>query len=181
MKLKYFEWSSKMSKTIKSLAVVALLATPTFASAESIAASLSASFGEFEGSVVVNSVDPLTQVNTPTSVSVSGAMGYTAVATSAATALSTTATSGASIEDGISPTATATYNDTSKAYETTVSFNPVFNAAAFCAGLTATQTGSTVDVDTATVTVVNNNGVTLNTTDNTLNVDDGAITINCAS
>jgi hypothetical protein len=93
--LKYFEWSSKMSKTIKSLAVVALRATPTFASADAIAASISASFGA-NGLVAVDTTDALTNVTNPTSVSVAGAVGLVAVATASATAAGSSATSAAS-------------------------------------------------------------------------------------
>ena len=124
-----------MSKTIKSLAVVALLATPTFAAADghtflpAIAASLSASFGEgsFQNSNVEVGANSLTTVTEAQSVSVAGAMGYYAVATSAATMDSSSATSGSaigslvSVNDELTPMVEVTLND--NAYETTVRFN----------------------------------------------------------
>ena len=179
-----------MSKTISTLAVVALLATPTFASAQSIAASLSASFGEYEGSVAVGDFpeETLATVTAPVSVSVSGAIGYIAVATSAATSTSTTSTSGATSDGELAPVVASTYNDTTKAYESTVAFTPVIDAEDIARmvcdnGFFASQGDSSVTLGGQDVTVINNND---NAFENKgqidpamVNVANGAITVNC--
>jgi hypothetical protein len=214
MKLKYFEWSSEMSKTIKSLAVVALLATPTFAAADghiflpAIAASLSASFGEgsFQDSNVVVDDSNLTTVTEAQSVSVAGAMGYYAVATSAATMDARSATSGSaignsmSVNDELTPMVEVTMNG--NAYETTVRFNnPSVDEdeiiAAICGSLWARQTqggdqaqvlngGVSGGTTTGSTQVNNGEGGTmdevLNVSGSTLGalgVDLGDITVNC--
>jgi hypothetical protein len=187
MKLKYFEWSSKMSKTIKSLAVVALLATPTFASADAIAASISASFGA-NGLVAVDTDDALTSVTNPTSVSVAGAVGLVAVATASATAAASSATSAASDDELLAPTLTV--NFTSSGYESTVAFTPVIDAAAVaaavCAGVSATQAGSTGELAEAAITGVADLGffgeadVTGSVTNDVVTITDGDITVSCA-
>jgi hypothetical protein len=126
MKLKYFEWSSKMSKTIKSLAVVALLATPTFAAAEtapsSMAASISASFGDSDDSAFAETDAGLSTATNPTSVSVAGSMGSVAIATASATADASNATAVASSDSTLAPTLAT--KSTDSGYETTVAFTP---------------------------------------------------------
>ena len=183
MKLKYFEWSSKMSKTINTLAVVALLATPTFASAQSIAASLSASFGSAAATSTADVADfadgSLANVTNPTSVSVAGALGSVAIATSAATALASSATSGATVDEDLAPTLDV--NFTASGYEANLSFTPVIDAEALaaelCDNLSATQASSSVDISGGGVKV---NGVAGTIDAQTVdNVVTGAITINC--
>jgi hypothetical protein len=195
MKLNEFEWSSKMSKTIKSLAVVALLATPTFAAAQgfpvpSIAASISASFGstpDAAAAAEVNAGNPLAGVTAPTSVSVAGAMGLVAVATASATADASSATSASSVDSMLTPALSVTLSATG--YESTVAFTPVIDAealaAAICAeGFTASQGTSTGTVYDRSVTV---DGSTPGTDTYTGDLDDdevtisnGAISVDCA-
>jgi hypothetical protein len=187
MKLKYFEWSSKMSKTIKSLAVVALLATPTFAAAQgipSIAASLSASFDSNQAAAAVGdfSAGSLTNVTAPTSVSVAGAIGLVATATASATADASSATSASSADADLAPTLTV--NLSAAGYESTVAFTPVIDAeeiaALVCANVfSASQETSTFDVSTQTVEVVNGNGNQLTTVSRTVDLNNGAITVDC--
>lgn len=96
-----------MLKTTSYLAAVALVATlPTFATAQSIAVSLSASLDDGD----------------PTSVSVAAALGDFAVASTVATANSTGAASGAYNGDEFSPVASVSYNADANAYETNVAF-----------------------------------------------------------
>jgi hypothetical protein len=185
MKLNKFEWSSKMSKTINTLAVVALLATPTFASAQSIAASLSASFGSAPAASAADVADfadgSLANVTNPTSVSVAGALGTIAVATSAATADASSATSGATYDADLAPTLDVTF--TASGYEANLAFTPVINAAVVAAELCANGWTASQETTFANLfnTDVEDTGGTVfgEVVDMESEVVNGAITVDC--
>ena len=115
-----------MINKFSSLAAIALIATvPSLASADGVAASLSASFGGSQGNVSVLPPSGAGGViTTPQSVSVAGAAGGFAVASSVATASSSGAAAGATDNEDLTPLAEVTYNGAVGAYETTVSFAP---------------------------------------------------------
>jgi hypothetical protein len=198
-----------MIRKLSSLAAVALIATvPSVASADGLAVSLSASFGNSgSGTVVVlpNGGAGGT-INTPTSVSVAGAAGGFAVASSVATAASSGAAAGATDNEDLTPLAEVFYNDDANAYETTVSFAPSPNlvqaaadaaAAQICAGLSGTlddltgtvPPGVTTTVNLPTDVDVSLNGVIVTFSDvdfngslddNTVTLNGNAVSIDCA-
>jgi len=149
-----------MVRKLSYLAAIALVATvPGLASADGVAVSLSASFGNSGGGPIVilpNSGAGGT-IAAPTSVSIAGAAGGFAVASSVATSQSSGAAAGATDNANLTPLAEIAYNDGANAYETTVSFAPSASTIAqvaaaasaqaitdLCAaGFTATQSGST--------------------------------------
>lgn len=177
----------KMSKKITYLAAITLLAAPTFASAEGVAASLSASFGNNSGSVIVAPPSgAYGTVVTPTSVSVAGAAGGFAVATSVATARSSGAASGATDNSDLPPMAAVEYAGGPNAYETSVMFTPVVDTAAIaaqvCSGLTATQATSSGSLnDTSVSTPVSFFEAVFpgSVDDETVSITNGAITVSC--
>jgi len=126
---------------LSSLAAIALMATvPSLASADGVAASLSASFGGNSGSVSVLPPSGAGGViTTPQSVSVAGAAGGFAVASSVATASSSGAAAGATDDVDLTPLAEVTYNGGVGAYETTVSFAPSATTIAAVAAAASAQ------------------------------------------
>lgn len=105
-------------KSITAVAIGALMLSPIAASADNVAASLSASFGiSPSGTVDVGA----TTFVTPQSLSVAAAAGGRVVAGSVATPLSSGAAAGAgSMDDGVAPYASVTNNG--GAYEVNVAF-----------------------------------------------------------
>lgn len=105
-------------KSLTAVAIGALMLSPLAASADNVAASLSASFGTApSGTVDVGA----TTFVTPQSLSVAASAGDRVVAGSAATAFSSGAAAGAgSSSDGVAPYASVTNNG--GAYEVTVAF-----------------------------------------------------------
>lgn len=113
-----------MVNKLSGLTAIALTAMlPSFASAD-VAASLSASFGANAGTVHVNASNATGTIISPTSVSVAGAAGGFAVASSVATAYSSGAAAGATSNSNFPPIADVTYKGGAGAYETSVSFAP---------------------------------------------------------
>jgi hypothetical protein len=177
----------EMTKKLGYLVAVAFLAAPTFASADPVAASLSASFGKDFGTVIVAPPSgSLARVTAPISVSVAGASGDFAVATSVATAKSSGAASGATNNSDLPPMVAFEYNNVSNAYETSVMFTPVVDAAAIAAnicnsGFSATQltsAGNLIDTGVTTPTFA---GITLDgSVDNgAVSITNGDITVTC--
>lgn len=109
-----------MVNKLSGLTAIALTAMlPSFASAD-VAASLSASFGANAGTVDVNASNATGVIVSPTSVSVAGAAGGFAVASSVATKTSSGAAAGATSNADFPPQAHVGYN--AGAYETSVVF-----------------------------------------------------------
>ena len=130
-----------MLKTTLSFTTAALLAAvPMFAAADGVAASLSASFGNGPGGTVGVNVGNLSgNIQAPTSVSVAGAAGDFAVASSVATAQSSGAAAGATDSTDYLPVAEVTYRGGPNAYETTVSFGPTPDTVALIAQAVCAQ------------------------------------------
>lgn len=103
---------------LTAITAAAFVGGPIAASAEAVAVSLSASFGENLG--LVNVADE--NIAAPTSVSVAGAAGTLAVASAVANMTTSGAAAGASIDTEYAPNAVVAA--TEGGYETNVSFVP---------------------------------------------------------
>lgn len=112
-----------MIKTPLNLAAIALFATlPTLSSAQSVATSLSVSFGESDGTVSLGAGGLSTDVAAPSSLSFASASGAFAVASSVASQNSTGALAGASDTLGFTPIAGVTSGAQDNTYESSVLF-----------------------------------------------------------
>ena len=111
------------SKLLAAIAASAIVAAPLAASAQdAIAASLSASFGTNAGTVAVDGSDLSGTITAPTSISVAGAAGNSAVASAVANSMSSGAAAGATNVMDLAPMADVSARG--GIYETSVAFAP---------------------------------------------------------
>lgn len=112
-----------MTKAPLNIALIALIATvPNLSAAQSVATSLSVSFGENDGNVSLGAGGLPTDIAAPNSLSFASASGPFAVASSVANQNATGAIAGASDNVEFAPVANVTFNTQANAYETNVIF-----------------------------------------------------------
>ena len=112
-----------MTKAPSYFTAIALIAVlPNLSVAQSVATSLSVSFGDNDGTVNIGAGGLPTDISGPTSLSFATASGAFAVASSVANQNSTGAISGASDNSDITPFADVTHNAQNNDYETSVIF-----------------------------------------------------------
>lgn len=114
-----------MIKASSYLTATALIAAfPTLSSAQSVATSMSISFGDNGGTISLGAGGLPTDIGAPSSLSFASASGPLAVASSVANENSTAAISGASDSVDAAPFAEVIFDAQANAYETNVMFRP---------------------------------------------------------
>lgn len=112
-----------MKKTLLPLTAIALIAAlPNLSVAQSVATSLSVSFGENDGSISLGDSGLPTEIGAPSSLSFASASGPIAVASSVANRNSTGAVAGASDNSDVLPFVDVVLTGQSNAYETNIMF-----------------------------------------------------------